>query len=280
MIKYNKIFIWRNTLITKKSIKIKNIKEKDEFDYNLLVDTAILLGEIMLKNGAETNRVEDAMHKLLRTTKMKHIEAVVMTTSIIVTLSDPSIEHITAVSRIHERVTNLNRVDKANVLVDKYCKEEINLEELFHELKDLKQLNQYSNTLKALGLILIPPAFTIMLNGTYLDAISALICGVLLTILNKVFSFIKINDFMKNCIIVMVVSFAASLLSKLMDSEVQSVVVGFIMPYVPGIAITNAARDTFNADYMSGAARLLDALVQAFSVALGVFVGLYLGNLL
>ena len=92
-------------MITKKSIKIK---KEEKFDYNLLVDTAILLGEVMLKNGAETNRVEDAMHNLLRTTKMKHIEAVVMTTSIIVTLSDPSIEHITAVSRIHERITNLN----------------------------------------------------------------------------------------------------------------------------------------------------------------------------
>ena len=52
------------------------------------------------------------------------------------------------------------------------------------------------------------------------------------------------------------------------------------MPYVPGIAITNAARDTFNADYMSGAARMLDAVVQAIAVALGVFIGLYISNFL
>ena len=81
---------------------------------------------------------------------------------------------------------------------------------------------------------------------------------------------------MKNTIIIMIASFIASLTSKIIDINVQAVVVGFIMPYVPGIAITNAARDTFNADYMSGAARLLDALVQAFAVALGVFVGLSL----
>ena len=149
-------------MITKKRIKIK---KEDKFDYSLLVDTAILLGEIMLKNGAETNRVEDDMHKLLKTTKMKHIEAVVMTTSIVVTLSDPSIEHITAVSRIHDRITNLNRVNLASLSVGKYCRNEINLEELFHELKRIKTLNQYSNRLKAIGLILIPPAFTIMLNG-------------------------------------------------------------------------------------------------------------------
>ena len=71
----------------------------------------------------------------------------------------------------------------------------------------------------------------------------------------------------------------AVILNKYIGSDIQSVVVGFVMPYVPGIAITNAARDTFNADYMSGAARLLDALVQAIDVALGVYVGLYIGHL-
>ena len=47
----------------------KRIEEVQTFDYSLLVDTAILLGEIMLKNGAETNRVEAAIDKLLRNDK-------------------------------------------------------------------------------------------------------------------------------------------------------------------------------------------------------------------
>ena len=251
--------------------KIQPLNKNNNLDYNLLVDTAILLGEIMLKNGAETNRVENAIDKLLRTTQMKHIEAVVMTTSIIVTLSDPSIEHITAVSRIHERVTNLNRVDEAYRL---------NLETLFSELKKLKTLNQYSTLLKIIGLMLVPPAFTVMFGGTIMEALSALICGSILAILNNIFKYIKVNDFMKNAFEMLVVSFVAVFLNTIIKSDIQSVVVGFIMPYVPGIAITNAARDTFNADYMSGAARLLDALVQAFSVAIGVYVGLFLGQII
>ena len=103
----------------------KIIHKKQVFNYSLLVDTAILLGEIMLKNGAETNRVEEAVHRLLKTTNMKHVEVVVMTTSIIVTLSDPSIDHITAVSRIHERTINLNRINLANLMINKYCNQEI-----------------------------------------------------------------------------------------------------------------------------------------------------------
>ena len=260
--------------------EIKNEDKEKEFDYSLLVDTSILLGEIMLKNGAETNRVEATMDKLLRTTKMKHIEAVVMTTSIVVTLSDPSIEHITAVCRIHERNTNLNRINLANLAVNKYCNNEIDLEELFHDLKNIKKVNQYSNAFKYLGLSLAIPSITLMLNGTYIDAISALLCGILIVFFNKLFSYISINQFMKNFVIVMFLSLIASVLSKIMNSNLQIVVIGIIMPYLPGVAITNAARDTFNADYMSGCARLLDAIVQAFVVALAVFVGLYISNFL
>lgn len=247
-------------------------------DYNLLVDTAILVGEIMLKNGAETYIVEKTMDKLLKTTNMKHIETVVMTTSIIVTLSDPSIEHITAVSRIHERITNLNRIYNVNILVNQYCNNEIDLEDLFHKLKYLKKFNQYNYLLKSLALILIPPAFTIMLNGTWIDALSATICGLILVLLNKIFKLVETNDFIKNAFTMLVITIISVILNKLIGSNVESVIIGVMMPYVPGIAITNAARDTLSADYMSGAARLLDALIQAFAVAIGVLIGMFIGN--
>lgn len=254
----------------------KNIE--DNIDYNLLVDTTILVGEIMLKNGAETCIVEQIMEKLLKTTNMKHIETVVTTTSIVVTLSDPKIEHITAVSRIHEISTNLNRIYNTDKLVDSYCNGKINLKELFHELKKLKQFNQYKQILKNIALMLIPPSFTIMLNGTWLDAISATICGVFLIILNKLFSFVKTNDFIKNSFIIFVITIISEVLNRVIGSSIENVIIGVMMPYVPGIAITNAARDSLSSDYMSGAARLLNAFIQAFAVALGVFVGMSVGH--
>lgn len=247
-------------------------------DYHLLVDTAILVGEIMLKNGAETYIVEQTMDKLLKTTHMKHIETVVMTTCIVVTLSDPKIEHITAVSRIHERITNLNRIYNVDNLVDQYCEGKIDLEELFHRLKGLKKFNQYRQLLKNIALILIPPAFTIMLNGNWKDAIAATICGIMLVLLHKLFSFVKTNDFIRNAFIIFIVTIISEILSKLIGSGVEAVMIGVMMPYVPGIAITNAARDALSADYMSGSARLLDAFIQAFAVAIGVFTGMFISN--
>ncbi len=48
------------------------------------------------------------------------------------------------------------------------------------------------------------------------------------------------------------------------------------MPLVPGVAITNAIRDTLNGDYVSGAARALEAFIKALAIALGVGLGLML----
>ena len=44
-------------------------------------------------------------------------------------------------------------------------------------------------------------------------------------------------------------------------------ITGAIMPLVPGLAITNAIRDIIAGDYLSGGARLFDAVVVAIALA-------------
>lgn len=45
---------------------------------------------------------------------------------------------------------------------------------------------------------------------------------------------------------------------------------------VPGVAITNAVYDTLHGDYISGAARMLEAFVTAAAIAIGVGLGMLL----
>ena len=49
-------------------------------DYKLLLDTAVMAGELMLANGAETYRVEDTMQRMLELSGLKTAEAFVMVT--------------------------------------------------------------------------------------------------------------------------------------------------------------------------------------------------------
>ena len=52
--------------------------------------------------------------------------------------------------------------------------------------------------------------------------------------------------------------------------SVDTAIVGALMLYVPGITITNGIRDLTAGNLLSGAARVLDALLVALILAFGV----------
>jgi uncharacterized membrane protein YjjP (DUF1212 family) len=56
----------------------------------------------------------------------------------------------------------------------------------------------------------------------------------------------------------------------------EAVISGAIMPLLPGLAITNAVRDTMRGDLVAGMARTTEALLSAVLLAAGVAVALML----
>lgn len=99
-------------------------------DYKLLLDTAVLAGQIMLSSGAEIYRVEDTIHRILSVSGLKSAEAYVTATGLIVTLDNPDMDSMTVVKRIRNRDTNLNRIAKTNEISRRFCAGEMSLKEL------------------------------------------------------------------------------------------------------------------------------------------------------
>ncbi|MEG2843105.1 MAG: threonine/serine exporter family protein, partial [Ruthenibacterium sp.] len=58
--------------------------------------------------------------------------------------------------------------------------------------------------------------------------------------------------------------------------NLDKIIIGGIIPLVPGMALTTSIRDFANSDYLSGAIRMIDALLVAGSIAIGVGVALRL----
>jgi len=55
-----------------------------------------------------------------------------------------------------------------------------------------------------------------------------------------------------------------------LGNNINSIIIGTIMPLVPGISLTNAIRDILEGDFLSGSARILDAILIAVAIATGV----------
>ena len=56
--------------------------------------------------------------------------------------------------------------------------------------------------------------------------------------------------------------------------NMDTVMIGSFMPLVPGMAITNAVRDTLRGDYLSGGARVMEAFLKALGIAIGIGIWL------
>ena len=51
---------------------------------------------------------------------------------------------------------------------------------------------------------------------------------------------------------------------------IEPVISGAIMPLLPGLAVTNAMRDTIRGDLVSGGARIMEAILSVMMLAAGI----------
>ena len=55
-------------------------------------------------------------------------------------------------------------------------------------------------------------------------------------------------------------------------------IIGSVMPLIPGVPFINAIREIANEDYISGAVRMLDDVMVFLCIASGVGLGILLLN--
>lgn len=249
-------------------------------DYKLLIDTAVLAGVIMLENGAEISRVEGTINHILGVSGLKITQAFVTSTGLIVTLDDPSIDSLTVVRRVQDRVTNLSKIDMTNTVSRQLCAGEISLKDAFHHLKYIKQghAGEYPRKVRVAAVIVVVAGFSVMFGATGVEAALAGAVGGLLSLTMFLLEKLRVNAFIQNLILAMTVAIGTILVSGIprVNININPVIIGAIMPIVPGAAITNAIRDTLHGDYTAGGAKVLEAFVTAAAIAIGVGFGFLL----
>ena len=256
--------------------------ERTVMDYRKLADTAMLAGSIMLRGGAETYRVEDTMQRILDTSGAENREVMVLSTALMLTVDDLSISAISKMQRISSRGTNIGDICVVNQLSRQYCGGEISLDEMYEELKLLKESNRYPTWLRYVCTLLTVVMFTLLLGGKAIEAVFSAVSAVVLVVFQIVVSKLRLNPFMYHMASLTCATFFVSVLvgGLSIPCNQELIVAGMAMPSLPGVAITNAIRDTLHGDYISGSARVMEAFVRAVSCAVGIGAGLYLGSLL
>jgi uncharacterized membrane protein YjjP (DUF1212 family) len=248
-------------------------------NYQTLFKTAMLAGEIMAQSGAETYRVEDTMIRILKSAGVKSVEVYATTTGIVATLSDPSMEPITGVKRIANRSNNLSRINDVNQISRNICDGIMSVEEAHDKLEEIRNNRTYNDWIIAIATIVSMGGFVGIFGGSLLDCILAGVNGIFIVVIGRLAD----NRVGSAFIIDMAKSFILAVITMLFAKYIEGIdrnliIIGSIMPLVPGIPITNAIRDTLQGDYNSGTARAVEAFVISLGIAVGVGLGIGLFN--
>lgn len=240
-------------------------------DENRLLNFAVSVGEVMLRNGAETSRVEDTVDRILFVNKNHNPQVFVTPTGIFASIDSPRYGTLAKIRRIDELQINLEKITLANNLSREFVSNKITLDEGMEKLEDISNLADFPDKLVIFTYGVICLSFAAIYNGGIVTSTAAFVDGILLGMLTLFLRKRNTPPFLNSLIRGCFVSFIAIIFHKMFDSVNYAIVTtSTIMPLVPGVATTNAIRDIMNGDFLSGASRTLEAVVIAISVAAGV----------
>jgi uncharacterized membrane protein YjjP (DUF1212 family) len=251
---------------------------KNYMDYKLLFNYALKTGRIMLENGAETYRVEDTMERILKTSHFEVVETFVTPTGFFMSFDDPSIETITRVQRLKHRTLHLHKVSEANDLSRKFCNGTISLEEAWAAINEVETSHLYHPITIILAVGLAAGFFSLMFGANFIDFIISFVIGTISGCVMQLLGKYKVSPYFISLVGGLIIGILAKYINSYLplSTHLDLIIIGTLMPLVPGVAITNGIMDTIRGDLVSGLARSADAIVTATFIAIGVGIGLKL----
>ena len=240
-------------------------------DMGAAIKFAILAGETMLSSGAETYRVEDTMLRILRHSGVRDPESLCTSTGIFASAMDATGRPAAMLKRVKNRGGNFAKVAQVNELSRRFVEGKIGIEEAIGLLEAINATPPYPNIVRLAGSAVASLCFAAMFGGSVMDAATAFISAFLMQIPVIFLEKRNVAAVLRNitgggCAAI----FALTLMTLGMGRNLDFVIIGSIMPLVPGVSLTNAIRDILEGDLLSGSARILDAFLVAIGIAVGV----------
>ena len=257
------------------------------------------IGEVLLKNGGEIFRVQQTMQLVAKAYGIPGFQVYVLANGLFVSMQEEGRtitrpvesgdaagqehlfgqEHLASQAHLASQVryvplssVHLGRVAAVNNLSREIVAQKYTVEEAFQKIEQVDQLPFTSNAVQTLMSGLGAGAFCILFGGSLLDSAAAFLSGLVLWIFVLFLTARGANKIMVNILASALVTAMGVLSFHLFSfgDSMDMIVIGSIVPLLPGVPLTNSIRDYLNGDYLSGTIRMIDAVLVACCIALGV----------
>ncbi|MFD2728033.1 threonine/serine exporter family protein [Enterococcus camelliae] len=247
---------------------------------DLLMETCLLAGRIMMENGSEVYRVEDTMNRIAKNGGEPKSVSYVTATGIFMSFRN---QQLTQIESVGDRLINLEKVVAVNRLSREFAENKITLQTLNHSLKEANQHTpSFPLYLQIICAGIVSSTLMYAFGGTWMEFFPTFLVGAsgfFVSIFIKKRIELRFFDMFFASFLIGVIAILLGHFFQSMNAD--HIIIGGVMPLVPGVAITNSFRDILAGHIISGQARGTEAIIVASAIAVGIATALtLLGGLL
>lgn len=245
-----------------------------------LVEYTLNIGRQMMECGAEAWRAENTMARILRAYGLEVQDAHALASQTAVTVKDRDGSHYTSTCMVlpDKTGTNLQRLEDINAAARYIC-------DVVPPLKDLPKSLDHSGPRWSWwelgGYLLGGGGFAVFFGGTLADGLAAAVIGFLIYCMEQ----FRRAHRQHRTIYTLVACFLSGILAQVFcglmpNLDMDMIVIGTIMIFIPGLSLVNGVRELFYSDILTGIYRMTEAFLGAGAIAAGYAAAMLTGGVL
>lgn len=246
-------------------------------DERRVLRLCVEVGRTLLESGGEIGRVQETVLRIARAMGAEDFHVYVLTNGLFASTTPRGGEQQTCeIRHVPDSFVHLGRVVAVNALSrDIEARRVKTPAEAMARLEEIRALPCTPPAGRVAACGIGAACFCYLFGGSALDAAAALAVGIVL----QCFLFL-LERRPKGKIIYNILAAAAVALCSFgaaqglgalgLAAHLDKIIIGGIIPLVPGVPLTTSIRDFAGGDYLSGTIRMIDALLVAGSIAIGV----------
>ena len=241
------------------------------YKMDLLIDTCLMAGRIMIESGSEMYRVEDTITRIAFNAGVPNSVVYTTPTGLFFGVKGQPVSEF---RQINQRTINLEKVQRVNTMSRKFAEHEVGLWQLHTALEEIdRHTDFFPLWLQVLGSMVVSAMFMVLFSGQY-DWVDFAVCGViggggyLINYYISLWTKVKFLGEFLAALTIGILAYGAVHFG--IGRNINNILIGAMMPLVPGVPLTNSLRDLFAGHLLTGTVRAVEAFLTACAIGTGI----------
>lgn len=226
-----------------------------------------------LQYGGGARRAEDMYCRICHALGVTDAQISAVSTSLSASLSVNGRSY-TTIFRVLRRGVNLSKLNMINDVSRAIVAGNMDIYAAEKRLAEIEKAPGNPSTVTVMAAGFSSAFFALLLGGRLWDFALTFFIGAFINFILSFFEKAGAYNFINNLLggimdagLAILISLGATYVG--LATNLEPVIVGAMMPLLPGLAMTNAIRDTISGDYVSGTAGVMEALSMVIALAAG-----------